>query len=657
MHPRRSSAPPRAALFLALFLLPGLASAQLTKEEQKCVNTTNKNAQKLASAQGKDIAACIKDFAKGKETSAEACSVSDPKGKVKKTKGKLDEKTAKDCGDGSGFVGLADNATVKQLAMDQEFEIIHELFGTDLDTSVIKEADDKTNSKCQQAIAKAVFKCQDTKWKEFNACKKNALKAGKEPLSAGAASSQELQDACFGVGTGGIPDGKGKIAKKCDFSGRINKKCPDKDVFPGCGTGNDTASLNACIDQKVECELCLALQVIEGFNRSCDLFDDGTANGSCPDVGLDPLGTHLATQDPFALCEGGDNEGAECTSALPVFPDDPNVNVCTGGGTCVPKASFLITSNQDNAIEIPTLFDAITEVTCGPVDPNDGTAVCTTEFLEIAGQSIPLGFVCVRPRPDLNCEPSLIDCDGGTPMDMDYVQKHDVGLFAQAADPDRFPFSDCRVNPDDENDLSCFGAGSPSCIAKQTCSDMCDLYCTSLGPAYKQVGSGCEGICEGEDPNSSKFGATCTSHAACAEGLSLTLNDARCAGGFGAPHAGQCQCRCRAVGIGPPGRPGAFLVRTGQQTWFESAGPCDQIDITSVSPPSCGSVTSEMSTATALDDGAQLGVNWSDVPLMGKPPDCESILTSVTSSKLVGHGGGFDGPLGDTLRRSTLVNK
>ena len=296
MHPRRSSAPPRTALFLALFLLPGLGSAQLTKEEQKCVNTTNKNAQKLASAQGKDIAACIKDFAKGEETSAEACSVSDPKGKVKKAKGKLDEKTAKDCGDGSGFVGLADNATVKQLAMDQEFEIIHELFGTDLDTSVIKEADDKTNSKCQQAIAKAAFKCQDTKWKEFNACKKNALKAGKEPLSAGAASSQELQDACLGVGTGSIPDGKGKIAKKCDFSGTINKKCPDRDVFPGCDTGNDTASLNACIDQKVECEMCLALQVIEGFNRSCDLFDDGTANGSCPDVGLDPLAERI--QDP-----------------------------------------------------------------------------------------------------------------------------------------------------------------------------------------------------------------------------------------------------------------------------------------------------------------------------------------------------------------------
>ena len=57
-----------AIIGTALLLFSGAASAQLLKEEEKCVNTANKNAQKIASAQGKDISSCIKDGAKGKLT-------------------------------------------------------------------------------------------------------------------------------------------------------------------------------------------------------------------------------------------------------------------------------------------------------------------------------------------------------------------------------------------------------------------------------------------------------------------------------------------------------------------------------------------------------------------------------------------------------------
>ncbi len=56
-----------AALFLALFLLPGLASAQeLDKSDVKCVNSINKGASKVSKAQGKAIASCIKNGGKGK---------------------------------------------------------------------------------------------------------------------------------------------------------------------------------------------------------------------------------------------------------------------------------------------------------------------------------------------------------------------------------------------------------------------------------------------------------------------------------------------------------------------------------------------------------------------------------------------------------------
>ena len=149
-------------------------------------------------------------------------------------------------------------------------------------------------------------------------------------------------------------------------------------------------------------------------------------------------------------------------------------------------------------------------------------------------------------------------------------------------------------------------------------------------------------------------------HSNCAEGLDLTVDDVSCAGGsLGAPHAGQCQCECEASGIGAPGRPGSLRIQTGLQAWIESSGPCDQTDITIVLEPDCVSFTTELSTATVLDAGAQIGVNWTDVPLMGDPGGgCESLAVSSTSGGVtVSHSGNFDSAVGDVVSRSTVVSK
>ncbi len=250
----------------------------LVKAEQKCVNTSNKNAQKVADAQGKNYASCIKDFAKGKNPSADICTAADAKGKFSKAASKYISKTGKDCGSGSGFMNIPLDPIVIAAAKDKELATLEMIFGTDgaIDGAIIKEADNKGDSKCQQAIVKAVFKCQATKWKEYNKCKKNKIK-GKDTTQAGTA--KEVQDACLGTGSGSIPDAKGKIAKKCGFSSTLTKKC-SSNVFPGC-PGDNTA-LNNCLDASIECQFCQAINAIDGLNRDCDLFDDGQSNGSCP---------------------------------------------------------------------------------------------------------------------------------------------------------------------------------------------------------------------------------------------------------------------------------------------------------------------------------------------------------------------------------------
>ena len=266
-------------LVVPLFMFSGIASAQLSLNERNCVNQASKKSCRIAKAQGKDISACIEDGAKGRLTGTiEECITSDPKGKVLKAMQRYDKKTNRACSAGSGFIRLAPAADVKQQAVETELSIIHGIFGSDLDTSAIAEETNEDHSKCQQAIAKAIFKCQDAKWTTYNSCKKKKLRFEEKATSAA-----ELQDECLGTGTSSIPDPGGRVSKKCqtDLLKTINKKCPNLNVFPGCPGPATSLELNLCIDYRIECELCRALNAINGLNRNCDLFDNGVADGSC----------------------------------------------------------------------------------------------------------------------------------------------------------------------------------------------------------------------------------------------------------------------------------------------------------------------------------------------------------------------------------------
>ena len=87
----------------------------------------------------------------------------------------------------------------------------------------------------------------------------------------------------MGTGSASIPDPKGKIAKKCQtgLKAAIDKKCTNLDLFPGCASPGSSTVLSSCIGAIIECELCKALNAIDGLSRDCDLLDDGTINGSC----------------------------------------------------------------------------------------------------------------------------------------------------------------------------------------------------------------------------------------------------------------------------------------------------------------------------------------------------------------------------------------
>ena len=648
---------PIAGTLGALLLLSGVANAQLPKQEQKCANSINKGAAKVAKAQAGDNASCVKNGGKGKlTTSIEACLTGDVKGKVAKAISKI--KTS-DCTGGAApsfLPGLQTSSSeIGDIMKQKDLDLIHAIFGTDLDVFIVDAGVDKPGAGCQAAIAKAAGKCEDAKLGSFNSCKKDKLKAGDTDIQA-----------CLGSGTGGIPDGKGKIAKKCGngLGGTVGKKCAGTDnaaLFPPCAGGD----LGDCLDQKIECEVCRALNLLDGLNRDCDLFDDGLANGSCEAVAIcgddliqpseecDPpsspceggicsagcacvpllaIGSHATVQDPTAFCE--DEPNTTCNDVL--FGTD------CASGDCIAAGSHSIISNP-TGIEIPFLLEGEGAVECDVVDPDTGIAACRCSTGDLVGQDVSvLGALCFRARPDLECDDGIVDCDGGAPMDQELVLNHNIGPVVNNLDPQQFPVQFC-------------GLLDPN-RAHEECSDMCDLYCPTLGASFIQTSSNCEGFCVGGPLD----GISCTLHSDCCVGQ-CTLDDGACSGGsLVVPHRNVCHCNCLAQGIGAPGRPGALRCEAALQAWIESDLPCDQLDISIILLGGCVPLTTESSIGRGLNSGNQTGVSFDAVALMGEPGGrtCVDLAQSVTSGgRTVGHTGTYDSTIGDVFTNANNVNK
>ena len=168
--------------------------------------------------------------------------------------------------------------------MQTELDLVHAIFGSDLDATIILQSEEPSACQCQAALAKAAQKCQETKLKEFNRCKKQALRGRDQPPVV---IAQELADACLGIGLSPQPDPKGKIAKACGtkIAAAVNSsgKCQQVELsraVPGCGT-DDPGEAAACLDRLVECQVCEGANQVDGLERECDDFDDAQANASC----------------------------------------------------------------------------------------------------------------------------------------------------------------------------------------------------------------------------------------------------------------------------------------------------------------------------------------------------------------------------------------
>jgi hypothetical protein len=635
------------AALLAVFMFShGAANAALSKEDQKCVNSINKGAAKVAATQGKENAACIKNGGKDKlppGQSVEECLTDDPKNKVSGAIGKI---KVGDCASPPAFPAIdTDKNSIGPKMVDAELDLIHAVFGTDLDAVVASAVDDKPGAKCQAAVAKAISKCLDTKFKEYNGCKKNKLK-GKDTTAA--ENAGELRVQCMAdATTGAIPDGKGKIAKKCvtAIGDTLSKKCGVGnvgDLITGC-----SPVTKECIDQKVKCEVCGAINDLDGLGRYCDSFDDGSLNGSC-----DPIIGEIGQADcdfdeENRQCVGGPFDGQHCDDWL-------SHSDCRDGPgqtwRCIATARAFLARVDPNATDPayadlnPTITFALNgglRINCGSIDPNTGKAPCTCALkgsiqLEI-GQ---LTTACLQPLDPNNCAIGQVDCDGdATGLSVSVISDHDIGDdVAGQGGPPFGPFG-----------YFC-GLLHPAVDANDECDAMCEYYCANLPGNYTKLLSGCEGFCRGGVLDGERCELSLDAPGQDCEGPTLEQSGF-CVGSATHPvfHHETCGCGCIELGGGPSPE-GALVCQVPILTTQILPGEtCGVHAPFVIQGRQCVPFTTEKITATILDPNLEYGdppIVQSDV---GFRKTCVDLKTNNLSGFVnVGNIPGFDGDLGDS---------
>ena len=291
----------RAALWLGLFSTFAFATpvqGQVqSDDQQRCIRARTRSFERILKKQAGEVRRCLKNAAKDRlESSLAECLRADAKDRVDRTRFKNLRTTIKQCVEAPDF-GPRDVATSNAVGIQSQLALIEDVFGSDLEAAIAREADSKDTARCQQAVYRTIDSCQQAKLTRFRLCIKKGLADGS------VASEMELA-ACADLlktpGTGD-PGSFSNIARRCaagSIEKRVEKLCEARGVglagaFPGCGS-SDAGAVALCLARRVECQVCLSLNRVDFLDRDCDLFDDGDKNGSC--LGPDRWGGHTGIE-------------------------------------------------------------------------------------------------------------------------------------------------------------------------------------------------------------------------------------------------------------------------------------------------------------------------------------------------------------------------
>jgi cysteine-rich repeat protein len=289
----RLDTPLAAALLVSTIVAASPATAQIARPQQNCINAMEKDFARVDKQVGRQVASCLKNHAKeralspnpGVDTVA-ACAIDDPRGKVMSSSQRAVADFDLRCIPALPTFGPTEVDRVIQAPRYTGQTLAQDIWTTDIDFHLALERFDKPGASCQQKVWKAATKCEQAKLKEFARCTKKGLQGAGFPGLID--SGSDMRDLCLGVGTGPQPDPKKKIARACTNPTKGIQKVLDRScsgmslpaLFPTCGSGSSAVTAS-CLDRKVSCRACLAINAANNIQRDCELFDDGLANTSC----------------------------------------------------------------------------------------------------------------------------------------------------------------------------------------------------------------------------------------------------------------------------------------------------------------------------------------------------------------------------------------
>ena len=272
--------------------------AYVYNQDYKCIDRMNNTSGKLADTAGKIDAKCVSTQYKNGGGDATLCvdDPVEPKTQQYETKQIADYASycptlpawgvngasccedganegalctvPPDCPGGSCLAGACITHAAEYVAND----LSHELFGP----SVIVGA---VAGKCQYDVTKSAAKGLKERWKVFRYCKRNNASV--------ITSDIDLVSLCLGPPQ---PDPSLKIAKADGKIASAVTKCisagftPVGAEFAGACTAVADPLFAGCVAERTNCSFCNAVNVADDIVPAldCDLFDDGTANLSCP---------------------------------------------------------------------------------------------------------------------------------------------------------------------------------------------------------------------------------------------------------------------------------------------------------------------------------------------------------------------------------------
>jgi len=274
------------AVCAAVLARPAASAAgtpPLTKPQQRCVAAFGKTAAKVASTRAAQDLACLDATGRGRLPrlgfeDVGACLRADAKGKLEAREAKLFDTAARRCaGDAEPPFLLAEVDSAAAAAAAAASGLLQDLLSANPYATACTDA---SRCRCQQAVADAAHDLLSAKLSVFERC-------AAEMLRIGTATLEEVRQCLTNEALPGsvAADSKGKLARRvARLAAAEARRCAAQPagVFPGRCPGLTGDALAACMDARVECRACLALNGIHALGADCDLFDDDAANGSCP---------------------------------------------------------------------------------------------------------------------------------------------------------------------------------------------------------------------------------------------------------------------------------------------------------------------------------------------------------------------------------------